>query len=417
MRFTEKLKRGKSKLVVIMSAIIFCLGFGGVGITKYVNASQVKSELALGNKYLEEGQYEEAILAFEKTIKIDPKNISARLGLGKTYLLMGKEDEARKTFREVIDINPDNADEYISISEIYMDLNWNDEALLILREGYKNAGSEKIKSKMDELQQKIPVETIEAAVNQNDKYVLPSKVRIKINNSDKELEVQWEQTPVDTTKGGEYTFNGVTKEYERKVTLKLIVSPVEKEIQMDKYTKIKLDTFFSNFSEAFVEPFEDGNISNEALIHFGIMHIIKNNWSHRSNNLVEERAADPNNGYIKDTYVDNAAYYYFGKRISAHKSIQDYPYKNGYYIFPFALGEGPTFSQINKLYDLGDNYYKAEISVYYAYNGFEGDPHGTMNDWEKGEFPPELEKNMVAKIKKVFEDGKERYILISYKNY
>jgi len=54
-----------------------------------------------------------------------------------------------------------------------MDLNWNDEALLILREDYKNTGSEKIKSKMDELQQKIPVETIEVTVNQNDKYELP----------------------------------------------------------------------------------------------------------------------------------------------------------------------------------------------------------------------------------------------------
>ena len=75
MSFIEKLAKGKRKLIIIISVVILCLVSGGVGVAKYTNAVQVKEGLSLGNKYLQEGKYEEAILDFQKVIKSNIKII------------------------------------------------------------------------------------------------------------------------------------------------------------------------------------------------------------------------------------------------------------------------------------------------------------------------------------------------------
>ena len=51
----------------------------------------------LGVRYLSEGNYEEAILAFEAAIKIDPKNADAYRKLAEAYEKTGDEDAALRT--------------------------------------------------------------------------------------------------------------------------------------------------------------------------------------------------------------------------------------------------------------------------------------------------------------------------------
>ena len=48
----------------------------------------------LGVRYLSEGNYEEAIIAFTAAIEIEPKLADAYIGLADTYLAMGEEDLA-----------------------------------------------------------------------------------------------------------------------------------------------------------------------------------------------------------------------------------------------------------------------------------------------------------------------------------
>jgi len=107
------------------------------------------------------------------------------------------------------------------------------------------------------------------------------------------------------------------------------------EIKMDAKMKEKLDTFFSNFSEANVQPFEKGNIDDANLIRFGVKHVILNNAK-----LIEHKG-DENYGYIKAADVDGADLYFWGVKPKKHATIEDYTYKEGYYGFPMASGEGP----------------------------------------------------------------------------
>ena len=50
----------------------------------------------LGMRYLNEGNYQEAIIAFETAIKIDPKRPEAYLGAAEAYMGLGDTDSARK---------------------------------------------------------------------------------------------------------------------------------------------------------------------------------------------------------------------------------------------------------------------------------------------------------------------------------
>ncbi|WP_031547562.1 tetratricopeptide repeat protein [Oribacterium sp. FC2011] len=49
------------------------------------NAQKIQKQLELGNKFLVDLDYEQAILAFNKVIEIDPKNTEAYFGLGDAY--------------------------------------------------------------------------------------------------------------------------------------------------------------------------------------------------------------------------------------------------------------------------------------------------------------------------------------------
>lgn len=195
------------------------------------------------------------------------------------------------------------------------------------------------------------------------------------------------------------------------------IKPVEttskdlKETKLDAETKKKLDTFFSNFSEAHVTTFEKDKIDDSSLISFGIRHVIINDFK-----LIQYKGENKNEGYIKSEDVDLKSWYYFGKNVDQHKTVDEYIFENGFYKIKMASGEAYTFSQIDKLYDLRNNKYKAEVSVYKASSGFTGDSHGNRDDWKaSGEEIPKLSNKVIATIQKINEDGNERYILVDYK--
>ncbi|WP_020225057.1 tetratricopeptide repeat protein [Holdemania massiliensis] len=85
------------------------------------NKGDVSSQYNLGIKYVNEGNYEEAILAFEEAINIEPKN----------------------------------SDLYLNIADILIRKNLFEEAETILERGYKETKSKEIKEKLDEFKSGI----------------------------------------------------------------------------------------------------------------------------------------------------------------------------------------------------------------------------------------------------------------------
>ena len=78
--------------IIIMALVLM---FSGCG--KSIE-QQISEQLELGQKYLAEANYDEAIVAFEKVIDLDPKNTDAYLQLADLYITIGDKELASENY-------------------------------------------------------------------------------------------------------------------------------------------------------------------------------------------------------------------------------------------------------------------------------------------------------------------------------
>lgn len=84
------------RVLACLLALLLCAGLlGGCSAQ-----ARWQEQYDLGMRYLNEGKYEEAILAFEAAIKIDPKNPAAYLGAGDAHLAAAALAEDEQIKRE-----------------------------------------------------------------------------------------------------------------------------------------------------------------------------------------------------------------------------------------------------------------------------------------------------------------------------
>ncbi len=179
-------------LIVLAGAMMFV--FGGS------SAEKLQKQLDLGQKYLEEMNYEEAVVAFQAAIEIDPMSVDAYLGLVEVYIRTGDFDTALEyakkgyeatgderlkekidmiesekkaaelqkqldlgqkyleemnyeaaaaAFEAAIGIDPMSVDAYLGIVEAYIQMGDFDTALEYAKKGYEATGDERLKEKID----------------------------------------------------------------------------------------------------------------------------------------------------------------------------------------------------------------------------------------------------------------------------
>lgn len=114
-----KLRRSKKIPLIIGAAVaVFLIIIIGVIISIKVYSTEtgtsLQEQLDLGNKYLNELNYEQAIIAYETAIEIDPMSVDAYLGLADTYEKQGNYD---KTL-EVLQLGYENTKSDLILREI-----------------------------------------------------------------------------------------------------------------------------------------------------------------------------------------------------------------------------------------------------------------------------------------------------------
>ena len=82
--------------------VISIIGLLIIGCNSKV--ARIKEQLDLGSKYMAELDYENAIIALNKAIEIDPKNVDAYAMLAKVYGKSGRPDEAKSTLEKALEI-------------------------------------------------------------------------------------------------------------------------------------------------------------------------------------------------------------------------------------------------------------------------------------------------------------------------
>lgn len=95
----------KNIIIVIAAAIVLIVG-GVTAVAVTTNGFDfmgIRTTLQLADRYLSEQNYEQAVIEFEKVLKIEPMNVDAYLGLAEAYMALGETDKAVKVLEEGIE--------------------------------------------------------------------------------------------------------------------------------------------------------------------------------------------------------------------------------------------------------------------------------------------------------------------------
>lgn len=164
-------------IIMITSVLMFTTTFTIYGaIAKPAFYTQF---MTLGSKYLSEGKYQEAILEFEKAIKIEGKSTRARIGLAKGSIEIDDIDTAVRVLKEAQKIEFENKDLLKEIIDILKDADPN-AAYEILMNYVNKFGEDNIDSDIKELLNSSKEKPqIPEVIPASGTYIKPFSVRLK----------------------------------------------------------------------------------------------------------------------------------------------------------------------------------------------------------------------------------------------
>lgn len=135
------------RIIYVMLALVLLLCSCGQPSTtgeEENNTPTWQEQYDLGIRYLSEGNYEEAIIAFTAAIEIDPKQAPAYVGRGDAYVLFGETEEnltaAQADYEKAVELDEANSEAYLGLADVYIRQGEYDKALEILRNGIEKVG-------------------------------------------------------------------------------------------------------------------------------------------------------------------------------------------------------------------------------------------------------------------------------------
>ncbi len=115
-------KKCSARLLAAVLTVMLLFTACSSGIVRISKEAQVEEKLSLGQKYLNELNYEDAIIAFTETIELDPENIPAYMGRAEAYRGTEQYDEAKADYSTVIEKTAEQpyeqANAYVGRAEI-----------------------------------------------------------------------------------------------------------------------------------------------------------------------------------------------------------------------------------------------------------------------------------------------------------
>ena len=161
---TDGPKEGKKKrrgllITLICVGVVALLGvltavFFWMGATP--SASPLQEALQLGEKYMDDLNYENAVAAYSEAIEIDPMNTDAYLGLAQSYMGAEQYDEAEASYQQLLELDAANAQAYRELAELYIRLDKLQEAKQLLEAAVQAVDDPDIEELYQETTPKAP---------------------------------------------------------------------------------------------------------------------------------------------------------------------------------------------------------------------------------------------------------------------
>lgn len=115
----------------------------------------------LGVRYLTDGNYSEAVIAFTAAIEIDPKRVEAYVGRGDAYVgdaaaqdeskAARRYEKAEKDYLYAIELDEEQADVYGKLADVYLTIGERQLAVEILERGVDATGKKRLADRLEEL--------------------------------------------------------------------------------------------------------------------------------------------------------------------------------------------------------------------------------------------------------------------------
>lgn len=138
------MKKGVCSLLIALSYVLMltaCVQMNGM------ESSAWQEQYDLGVRYLSEGNYEEAIIAFTAAIEIDPNQAVAYVGRGDTYVALGGQEHllsAQTDYEIALKIDNQLIDIFDKLFSIHMDMDNPEAAMEVLQTKYFVTKDERI---------------------------------------------------------------------------------------------------------------------------------------------------------------------------------------------------------------------------------------------------------------------------------
>lgn len=177
----------------------------------------------------------------EDALSNTESSISDFMKSGDNYLAAKDYENAKRRYEAAIYRNKSKEDTYLAIKDRYIKDKRFDDAYYIIQLAIENNVSvESMKNILEEIKSNFEVTIINETITENDKFYLPSEVKMKINDVNKLVDVKWkEDTKINTSISGRYSYVGYADEYGRSVQLNLTINKKYEPVKETKFGIVK----------------------------------------------------------------------------------------------------------------------------------------------------------------------------------
>ena len=127
--------------ILALAAVIFLSVF----LVRQHTRAKSNASVALGDHFLSEMNYEQAIVSYGQALDIDPKNISAGYGLAEAYTASAMLSNAEVAYQYILKVDNTQAEAYEKLTDLYLRQNKTEEAKELLQKAAGKTDSERLR--------------------------------------------------------------------------------------------------------------------------------------------------------------------------------------------------------------------------------------------------------------------------------
>lgn len=168
----------KHKRIVIVGILVIAAAIPlSMFIVRQQTRARSDASVALGDHFLSELNYEQAIASYTQALDIDPKNIAASYGLAEAYEASEMFTYAEAVYQNILEEDNTQNEAYEKLAELYLQQNKTEEAKELLQEAEDKADSER-------LQQLIQMANPAAPVADYASGAYSQRIRVTLSTED-----------------------------------------------------------------------------------------------------------------------------------------------------------------------------------------------------------------------------------------